>query len=80
MSKLNNYSVEELQAEIDTRNKKKAPLLSCYDCSHIHVCKYWGRWSDLFPYKSDNHIKNYLTGLTETLATACAYHSPFKTE
>jgi len=47
--------------------------IDCYSCKHSHVCKYWGKWQDKFPYKSDNHIKNYLTVLSETLAETCAH-------
>jgi len=58
-----------VKKEREFMNKK----ISCYDCIHNCVCKYWLRWQDTFPYMSDDHIKSYLIGLTETLANACAH-------
>lgn len=50
--------------------------ISCYECVHHHVCKYFGKWNNYFPYKDDSYIKDHLEGLARTLAIACSY---FKT-
>jgi len=50
--------------------------ISCYECVHNPVCKYFRKWEDQlvhFPYKSDSYIKDYLDGLTHVLAKACFY-------
>jgi len=50
-----------------------AKKISCYECIHNPVCKYFGKWENRFPYKSDLYIKDYLEGLTHVLAKACSY-------
>ena len=45
----------------------------CYICIHHMVCKHFGKWAERFPYKDDGEIGPYLTGLSETLSSACAF-------
>lgn len=77
MKELTDYTDEALQEELD-RRKKKVTVLTCYDCKHNHVCKYWDKWQSSFPYNNDACIKKYLIEIARILATACIHFARFK--
>ena len=53
--------------------------LNCMFCIHSKICKHWDKWSDHFPYKSDDLIKGHLKGISIAHANACAYYDKEKT-